>query len=382
MALASSIADRDRNGERGACDTVPARTIDRAMVRTTPGADREHCSNGPSLPCAQGHCSRSPVRSRIVLVKGVLACISVHLALAVGAQSLETRAVVSGGGHGDPGGVSLSWSIGQPCSNTYVAAAQAITCGVQQPVRFTLTLAVTALLGGPYDDATDLMHDSLRVLHDVPLVEPYSAAGLAPVGPQEGSALRPMALDVSGNDALVDWVYIELRDPVDPGVIMAARPAMLQRDGDVVDVDGVSPVRIAANPGDYRIALRHRNHLPVMTLDVVHVAREGTTLDLTDGSVALHAPNGQWMRDGRALLWPGDVTGSGEVKYTGTGNDRDPVLIAIGGTVPTATIGGYLPADVNLDGTVKYTGVRNDRDAILITIGGTVPTQVRAQPLP
>ncbi len=70
------------------------------------------------------------------------------------------------------------------------------------------------------------------------------------------------------------------------------------------------------------------------------------------------------------------------MKYTGADNDRDPVLVTIGGTVPTNTVSGYLPADVNLDGTVKYTGVRNDRDPILLTIGGTVPTAVRVQPLP
>ena len=51
-------------------------------------------------------------------------------------------------------------------------------------------------------------------------------------------------------------------------------------------------------------------------------------------------------------------------------------------TTPNNTISGYLPTDVNLDGAVKYTGSRNDRDPILITIGGTVPNAVRTQTLP
>jgi hypothetical protein len=60
-------------------------------------------------------------------------------------------------------------------------------------------------------------------------------------------------------------------------------------------------------------------------------------------------------------------------KYTGDSNDRDPILSAIGGTVPTNTEAGYFNTDTNLDGVVKYTGVGNDRDMILSNIGGTVP---------
>jgi len=35
-----------------------------------------------------------------------------------------------------------------------------------------------------------------------------------------------------------------------------------------------------------------------------------------------------------------------------------------------------------MDGTVKYTGAGNDRDVILVNIGGTVATNVRTDQLP
>ena len=54
----------------------------------------------------------------------------------------------------------------------------------------------------------------------------------------------------------------------------------------------------------------------------------------------------------------------------------------MGGTVPTATVSGYLSTDVNMDGTAKYTGTGNDRDPILINVGGTVPTNTRTEQLP
>jgi hypothetical protein len=37
---------------------------------------------------------------------------------------------------------------------------------------------------------------------------------------------------------------------------------------------------------------------------------------------------------------------------------------------------------VNLDGSVKYTGSNNDRDPILVTVGSTTPNTVRPAQLP
>ncbi len=50
--------------------------------------------------------------------------------------------------------------------------------------------------------------------------------------------------------------------------------------------------------------------------------------------------------------------------------------------MPTNTVSGYFPEDCNLDGTVKYTGGANDRDIILLNIGGSVPTNIRNGQLP
>jgi hypothetical protein len=308
----------------------------------------------------------------------VLACTSQW----VGAQTLEPRAVIPTGGSGAGAGTSLSWSVGQAASATYTGATRVATAGVQQPEGVLLRLNIAALLDGPYDAATNLMHDSLRVRGLLPLTEPFSAMGLTPVGLQDGTQLAPEALLTTGPNAVVDWVLIELRGADDASRVDAARPALLQRDGDVVDVDGVSPVRITALPGNYRIALLHRNHLPVLTQAPVLLGPGENAFDLIAGSTPLHVPDAQLLRDGRSLLWQGDVDGDGTVKYIGAQNDRDPILVAIGGTIPTNTITGYLPTDVNMDGTVKYIGASNDRDPMLITIGGSVPTAVRAQPLP
>ena len=43
---------------------------------------------------------------------------------------------------------------------------------------------------------------------------------------------------------------------------------------------------------------------------------------------------------------------------------------------------GYRLEDCNLDGSVKYTGTNNDRDPILVNIGGAVPTNTKTEQLP
>ena len=90
--------------------------------------------------------------------------------------------------------------------------------------------------------------------------------------------------------------------------------------------------------------------------------------------------HGESSFDDNRQLWSGDVNFNQQLKYTGADNDRDIILEAIGGSVPTHTLTGvYHQADVNMDGVVKYTGTRNDRDPILQNIGGTVPTNIRSQ---
>ena len=83
------------------------------------------------------------------------------------------------------------------------------------------------------------------------------------------------------------------------------------------------------------------------------------------------------------VLWAGNTNFDSGIKYTGTGNDRDPVLTAVGSTTPNnAVTNAYSLRDVNLDGLVKYTGSGNDRDPILISVGSTTPNNVRMQQLP
>jgi hypothetical protein len=197
-----------------------------------------------------------------------------------------------------------------------------------------------------------------------------------------GSTRNPGVFTVSGPNAVVDWVLIELRDPNTPSTILHTAVGLIQRDGDIVGMDGVSPVTVTVNRPTYHVALRHRNHLGVMSATPLAFNTGTVTLDLSLAPTATYGTDAQAFQDGRMMLWAGDNTRDGTVRYAGANNDRDPILVSIGGTIPTSVIGGYLMTDVDLDGFVKYAGAGNDRDKVLVTIGGQVPTAQRAAQLP
>ena len=182
---------------------------------------------------------------------------------------------------------------------------------------------------------------------------------------------------------LADWVVVELRNRLDTAVVLATRSALLQADGDVVGTDGTSPVVFSLPADQYLVALRHRNHLGVLTANAVALSSTTTTLDLSNGRVALRGGSAATKLLGSArVLIAGDVVPDGVLRYTGGSNDRDPILARVGGVTPTATLVGYFPEDVNLDGVVSYTGGNNDRDIILTNVGGVVPTSTRADFIP
>jgi hypothetical protein len=120
-----------------------------------------------------------------------------------------------------------------------------------------------------------------------------------------------------------------------------------------------------------------------MTASQIALSTTAVTVDLSNGSVPVFGGTEATKLIGsRRVLYAGDANADGVVRYTGSANDRDLMLLAIGGTVPTATVSGYRSEDVTLDGVVRYTGAGNDRDIVLQNIGGTVPTAIRTAQLP
>lgn len=248
-----------------------------------------------------------------------------------------------------------------------------------------LQLAARVLLQGPYVSAAQLMHDSLRVQGLIPLAEPYTGlSNFVHAGGGGGEQTTPAVLGVSGSNAIVDWVFLELRSATSPAQVVATRSALLQRDGDITDVDGVSPVLFGAavNAANYYLTVRHRNHLGVQ-LGAGKLFTRGAVVSVDFTALppeGFYAHNGlspaQRLVGGKYVLWAGNGRTDPQLKYNGSNNDRTAILSVVGLATPNAIVPGYRLADYNLDGVVKYNGTANDRIILLGNVGITTPSGV------
>ncbi|MCB0763384.1 MAG: hypothetical protein KDB84_01670, partial [Flavobacteriales bacterium] len=241
-------------------------------------------------------------------------------------------------------------------ANTGVTQLNGFAPGVVLP---DVKVRLRAFLEGPFNSGNGLMNATLRANGSIPLTEPYTGLGYAHVG-GGGETTAQSVLNVSNSNAIVDWVVVELRNKNNSAQVLATRSALLQRDGDIVATDGTSDVSFAVAADQYFIAVRHRNHLGIMTGGSIALSATASLVDLGNAAVPLFGgANATKTIASERVMFAGDVVANSTLAYTGTGNDRDPVLQRIGGTVPTATVQGYFVEDINMDGTVQYTGTNN-----------------------
>jgi len=155
-----------------------------------------------------------------------------------------------------------SWTLHDNCGNS-VTKHQNISV-IHQGVQFD---AKIKLQGALFDINGGLMRDDLRSLGLLPTTEPYSdIASYQHIG-GGGETVAPSVFTATGANAIVDWVFVEIRNAIRHDSVIGTRSALLQRDGDIVDVDGMSPVNFTnVQPGQYNFSVRHRNHLGAVTL--------------------------------------------------------------------------------------------------------------------
>lgn len=243
--------------------------------------------------------------------------------------------------------------------------------------KISSQLSISAMLAGAFDPVAGRMRSDLSRNGLLPSTEPYSDLGY--VHPScGGESFEPWIADTSVVDPIVDWVRVELRDPSTDSVIIA-RNALILGSGKVRPHSGEASLTINAEIGTYQVILRHRNHLSACSMPLHYPfqfsalsMRHDTYLMDTEADTRIPMGNTRALRQGNARL----DAGSQRISYTGSNNDRDPILRRIGGSSPNATVNGYFNEDLNLDGVVKYTGANNDRDLILQALGGMNVTAV------
>ncbi len=184
----------------------------------------------------------------------------------------------------------------------------------------------------PTSGETALMRDNLRTSLLIPFISPYQDA----LAVNDTIALE----NTTGPDAIVDWVFVELRDPNDNSIIMESRSALLQRDGDIVDTDGVSPLNFIGFQGDFFITINHRNHLGIITADPVTLSNTPISLDFVSTTNLVEGGTNAMASVGdNFTIISGDINEDGQI----LNDDTNDILGSIG--VP-----GYNNIDLDMDG--------------------------------
>lgn len=272
--------------------------------------------------------------------------------------------------------VEISNDIQLSNSGTYTAAITFdVACGsapttydfVVNVLNSVVRLSPKVFLQGAMLGTTDnLMRDDLRTLGYLPNDTPYSDGVSV-----DGSIFNDAALDA---DNIVDWVFIELRDAVTNTTVIDAQSAFVQKDGDIVDINGNTELTMTATTGgSYYIVIKHRNHLGIMTATPIALNTIPINIDFRDGSQATfikdsgaEAQTSIGMPVGTVGMWAGDANGDNQITYFGASTEsiviRQRVFDDSGNlfNLPTYPSQGYSSTDVNMNGVTGYFGANTE----------------------
>ena len=254
-----------------------------------------------------------------------------------------------------------------------------------RPVLSPLLVSPKIFLQGPYNSTLNVMSDALRIANLIPLTEPYSTATGSSLitalirgsGGGETSVNTIVGSLAPANDnAIVDWVLVQLHRTSDNAVI-TQRAVLLQKDGDIVDTDGVSPVNLAGNAsGSYFVSIKHRNHVGVRTAASLGLLKvTNTPYNFTTALAQALAPSsssamtnkyGTATTTSNFLMWAGNGNTNGTLRYAGSQNDETVLLnnAPLSGNKLTVA-SGYFLSDYNMNGIVRYAGSQNDENILL-----------------
>ncbi len=162
-----------------------------------------------------------------------------------------------------------------------------------------------------------MMRDDLR---QNPLM-PTSFGLVTPYGGNTAIS-SAMLMNATSPDATVDWILVEIRDANDPTQVLMSKSALVQRDGDIMAADGSSYITLnGLTNGDYHVAIRHRNHLGIMTADPVYLDASAPMLDFTDANFQTWGTDARVNMNGVMTMIAGDSTGDGAI----TAADRSDI---------------------------------------------------------
>ncbi|MEM5565197.1 hemagglutinin protein [Psychroserpens sp. AS72] len=299
-----------------------------------------------------------------MISKQITTLLSLFFAFFFGnAQSIEKFSIDSGGASASEGGIQILYTIGEVNVQELSTPSVSISEGFIN-ADFRIIIDPIVFLQGPalVPTANGLMNDTLRESALLPTTSPY----------EDNATCNASVFNTIGDNAIVDWIWLELRAANDNQKLINARSALVQRDGDVVDFDGTSPVTMQAAPTNYFIVVKHRNHLGAMSSATINLNDNSTTtVDFTNSSFSTFGSNAQvLLNSGNTALWAGDANTDDTITFSGSNNDvnaiKDYILADPSNILNFITYvsAGYLNFDIDLNSATRFSGSPNDSNII------------------
>ena len=283
----------------------------------------------------------------------------------------------------------------------------------QIDISLNAKVYLKSALIGSFDtkpDGTPLMRDDLRDHPEtgenyIPFQDPYSVPTAytgfitdfyTHVGGgddfENTSIPNPgFVFGLTGSDAVVDWVFVELRSKFNPTQVVSTRSGLLQRDGDIVDLDGETSLVFSDVIEDsYYVAVRHRSHLDVLSADIYTPSQMTEGIDFTDPNTAIYdmgtSMSGRnytnmatdFFTSGNnnyRSLWAGDYNADGKIKYVMPMSDLNnlykDIIMHDGNTNNEANYDGaygYFQTDGDMNGQIKYNSPGDDTNVLFQAI--------------
>jgi len=228
------------------------------------------------------------------------------------------------------------------------------------------------LLQGPATGS--VMTSALSTANLIPLNEPYAALGYNRVGFKDEVVAN---LGVLSNNTITDWVLVELRDRFNPEIVRYNKAALLKNNGEIFEVDGVTKLTFTnIRDEQYYIAIKHRNHIGLMTPNAVNIA---TTLDFTTAATSVFGVDNRKDNSGLLRLRAGKTDPIGYGSMTGVDGWSQKALKTLNYNSATILTSVYNLYDVNLNGTFRYAGLANDNGVVLTSFDNNIDNKYNEQ---
>ena len=279
------------------------------------------------------------------------------------AQYIYKSSIDAGGASVSAGNLQVLYTIGEVNIQELNTNNISISEGFIN-ADFKILLDAKAFLQGPMlnPNTAGQMNDDLRIGNFLPTTSPYT----------DNAICNTSVFNTTGSNAIVDWVWVELRDSNDNTNLVIGKSALLQRDGDIVGLDGVSNLVMSVPPKSYYVVVKHRNHLGVMSLNTIPLNENSpTVVDFKNNRFSTFGNFAQaQLESNKMALWAGNTNGDNRIRYQGSTNDsnyiKDQVLTHSGNGAGNNLYFyfGYDNADVNMDTRIRYQGSNNDSNII------------------